>query len=59
MVRSKAVRTLIVAYTAKALGVQNVISPTVHNWIAFDVVTPLKMRVKRALGINTPTRVTW
>lgn len=57
--RPKPVRTLIVAYTAKALGVKNVISPTVQNWIAFDIVSPLKSRAKRALGIRTPTRVEW
>lgn len=57
--RPKAVRTLVVAYLAKFLGVKNAISPTVHNWIAFDIVSPIKTRVKRVLGIRTPTRIDW
>lgn len=49
--RSEAVRFLAVAYFAKALGVQGA--------IAFRAVLPLKLGVKRRLGIRTPTRVVW
>ena len=58
--RHQRLRYIVVACVAKTLGVQHVISPTVSNWLAFDVATPIRQFVYwRVLRRDCSIRVTW